>query len=237
MVGRLLQLPVGLDAGVAPDKELIDPDWKRPDPNMKGVQWMTPLRCACRYGRSQCAALLVAAGVNVNFRNSELASDAMGFGSCLTLATDGGFAALVQALIKWGAEVNYSCCDTYLTALMIAAARGHAGCLGARIGAGADMHRVNNDEPCTTALMLAARHHHPECVQLLLAAGVDVDQLSPEDSRTALMNAAAAGQLPTVHLLIGACADLSIRSAHGETALSLARSHGQEECAALLTGV
>jgi ankyrin repeat protein len=119
---------------------------------------------------------------------------------------------------------------------MIAARRGHAGCLGVVIGAGADMHMVNNDEPCTTALMLAARHHHPECVQLLLTAGVDVDQQSPEISRTALMYAAAAGQLPTVRLLIGAGADLSIRSAHGETALSLARSHGQRECAALLTG-
>jgi hypothetical protein len=48
---------------------------------------------------------------------------------------------------------------------------------------------------------------------------------------------AAAGQLPTVRVLIGAGEDLSIWSAHGETALSLARSNGQEECAALLTGV
>ena|SRR6188768_658332 len=74
------------------------------------------------------------------------------------------------------------------------------------------------------AVEAAASNGNAELVRALLAVGLDVT--SPEATR-ALVQAAGAGHLAVVQLLVGEGADLEATSG-GETALDRARAKGQE---------
>jgi ankyrin repeat protein len=83
-----------------------------------------------------------------------------------------------------------------------------------------------------TALMLAAeRADDAKCAEILLAAGGA--NLQDHEGRTALMRAAAAGCMASVHLL-AATADASLVDRHGRTALMHAATYGSKPVLALL---
>ncbi len=95
-------------------------------------------------------------------------------------------------LVSAGAAVNGGAGPDERTALMLAAASGHAGVVGILLERGA---RINDpSREGWTALLLAARGEHPSVVEHLLAAGADVNARLCDvyRARTALAIARAA---------------------------------------------
>jgi ankyrin repeat protein len=74
--------------------------------------------------------------------------------------------------------------------------------------------------------MPAAIHKRPAVVKLLLEKGADIDA-DDEEGETALMDAAWAGDIPTVKLLDKG-ADLSASDDHHQTARKLAEQNGEK---------
>ncbi len=66
----------------------------------------------------------------------------------------------------------------FTDSLMLAANKGHVGCVQALLGAGAHLQSI--DENGNTALMLAANKGHVDCVQALLDAGANSDYCKEE---------------------------------------------------------
>jgi ankyrin repeat protein len=126
-------------------------------------------------------------------------------------------------LLRAGARVdtpnNYG-----VTALALAAGNGNAAIIDRLLKAGADPNRaVRAGE---TPLMLAARTDHVDAVKVLLSGGATVDAKETWNGQTALMWAAAAGNGPTVQLLIERGADFKARSNAGTTPLMFAVRRG-----------
>jgi ankyrin repeat protein len=163
--------------------------------------------------------------------------------------------ATVQRLIDRGADVNARG-ESGSTALMEAALNADPGTLEVLLARGADP-RVRNQDGCT-ALLRAV--HDLDKVKLLLAHGAPVGDeevvlaaLVPESAETvrlllghggsananvggftALMAAAGAGDLDTVHYLIDQGADVSRKRADGYTALHAAALSGDASVVKLL---
>ena len=90
----------------------------------------------------------------------------------------------------------------FTDSLMLAANKGHVGCVQALLGAGAHLQSI--DENGNTALMLAANKGHVDCVRSLV--GTPLDQKNNEGD-TALMLAANKGHVDCVQALLDAGAN------------------------------
>jgi len=66
-------------------------------------------------------------------------------------------------------------------------------------------------------------------LELLLARGADTENTTEEGSRTALHEAALAGELPAVQMLLSAGVNLNSKDEYGETPLFKASSAGEAE--------
>lgn len=121
------------------------------------------------------------------------------------------------------------CC----TALMIAAAGGHIGCLRILIEKGCDLDAA--DMRGWTAAMHAAFAGQVECLRVLIEAGAYLDARDFLGT-TALMRAALGGSQACVALLMGCGADSQLTDNLGLTAAAHARRKGHTGCEALLGG-
>jgi ankyrin repeat protein len=135
---------------------------------------MTPLSLACTNGNGGMVELFIKAGEDVN------AALPGGETPLMTASRTGNLAA-VKALINHGAKVDAKDDRRGQTALMWAAAEGHAPIVQALIDADADFKtRVPSG---LSPLMFAVREGRTDVVRVLLKAGADVNDTIPVEGR------------------------------------------------------
>jgi ankyrin repeat protein len=180
-----------------------------PDLNAPGRSNGWPvLAAAVQRGNREIVGILLAAGANVNVRNSS------GQAVLMSLA-EGSTVELVRDLLGAGAKVNARD-DFGDDALMNAAGSNSAAVLRELIIAGA---RVGVTNPSgETALFPAARYNNPEAVKLLLDFGAQVNAQN-EEGETPLLSMATSGKVETLKLLIERGADIQHADMFGRTAI------------------
>jgi ankyrin repeat protein len=135
---------------------------------------VTPLSLACTNGNSSIVGLFLEAKADPN-------AALPGGETPLMTASRVGSLASVEALLAAGANVEAKDDRRGQTALMWAAAEGHADVVDALIRARADFRaRVPSG---FTPLLFAARAGHLDVVRVLLKAGADVNETIPVSSR------------------------------------------------------
>jgi ankyrin repeat protein len=134
---------------------------------------VTPLSLACTNGDGAMVELLLKAGADPN------AALPGGETPLMTAARTGALSS-VKALVARGASVNSKDERRGQTALMWAAAEGHADVVQALIDADADFGtRVPSG---FTPLLFAVREGRIDVVRVLLKAGADVNEMIPADA-------------------------------------------------------
>lgn len=216
---------------------------------------------AVKEKNAQRAALLIAAGANVNQVNEQGAP-------LLHIAATQGDTEMIHRLISApGIELNktdsnsctavYAAAETgnaeslrYLlsapkvninqpnvngaTPLFIATQAGHAECVRTLLAApGIDVNKARSGN--VTPMYIAAQSGHTECMRHLVAAnGINLNPVS-DSGDTPLIRAACNGHLDTLRLLLNTKGvDLNRVDNDGKTAMECAMAHGRPECAELL---
>jgi ankyrin repeat protein len=145
---------------------------------------VTPLSLACTNGNGAMVEMLVKAGADPN-------APLPGGETPLMTAARTGTLAVVKVLISHGASVDSKDDRRGQTALMWAAAEGHANVVQALLDADADFRQ--HVPSGLTALMFAVREGRTDVVRVLLKAGADVNEAIPTGSRRGY-----GGRLPPV---------------------------------------
>ena len=161
---------------------------------------VTPLSLACTNGSARLVEELLAAGANPN------AALLTGETVLMTCART-GIVDAVSALLARGADVEaVEARETFQeqTALMWAAAEGHAEVTRVLIEHGADIRARSTNG--FTPLLFAARKGDLETTQVLLSTGVDIDEAAP-DGATALVIASLRGETEFARFLLDEGAD------------------------------
>jgi uncharacterized protein len=227
---------------------------QKADVNAPQVDGTTALHWAVRLDDLETADVLIRAGAKVSVANREGVTP-------LQLAALNGNAAMIEKLVKAGADPNAPLSTSGDTALMFAARTGTADALKVLLETGAN---VNAKETWggTTPLMFAAAERHPAAVKILVEHGADVSARSnfvaaangrgfegrtpsaPKTGQaveefasgwlTPLMFAAREGDLESTRLLVAAGADVNAIAADGKDALGLAIFNGNYDVASLL---
>jgi ankyrin repeat protein len=227
---------------------------KKVDVNAPQVDGTTALHWAVRMDDLATADLLIRAGAKVSAANREGATP-------LLLATVNGNSAMIEKLVKAGADPNAPLIDDGDTALMMAARSGKSDAVRVLLDNGA---KINTQETWggTSALMWAVSERHPDIVKLLIDRGADVNAHSwfvpsvhgrgfegvkPEPPKpgqlpqefaggllTPLIFAAREGDLESTRLLVAAGADVNARCGDGKDALGLALFNGAWDVASFL---
>jgi ankyrin repeat protein len=135
---------------------------------------VTPLSLACTNGNAAIAQALLEAG-------AEIDAPLPGGETPLMTAARTGAADLVKLLLARGARLDARDDRRGQTALMWAAAEGHAAIVNDFIEAGADF-RLRTPSGFTP-LLFAVREGRPEVVRVLLRAGADVNETVPAEGR------------------------------------------------------
>ena len=214
----------------------------------------TALHWAVEREDLEAADLLIAAGARVAARTREGVTP-------IQLAAVNGSAALLERLVRAGADVNAPLTPTGDTPLMMAARTGKTDAIRVLLEAGA---QVNAQESWggTTPLLWAVSEGHSDAATLLIDAGADVNARShyvaaangrgfegrtpvggrteakPEEFAsgwlTPLMLAAREGHLELTRILLRSGADIDAGAGDGKTALSIAIFNGNYALASLL---
>lgn len=171
----------------------------------------TPLITAASYGDADLAAVLIAAGANVD-ATAKADSGGVPSGSALLHAAVFGMTDVMDLLVAAGAKVR---------SFEEAAAAGDL--RGWRLADADEQTRIR-------ALVMAADHQRLAVMEQLLAAGIPVDRPDARFHRHALRLAAANGRPASVAFLLAHGADAAGRDARGRTALDLCRL-GREHAA------
>ena len=227
---------------------------RKVDVNAPQVDGTTALHWAVRADDLDAIDLLVRAGANVSARNRAGVMP-------LELAAINGSAAIIERLIKAGADVNRPLNSSGDTALMMASRSGKAGAVKALLDHGA---QINAKETWgdTTALMWAVSEGNHDVVKLLIERGADVNartkfvpsatgrgfegatpvaakaDQAPEQNAggllSPLMFAAREGDLESARMLVAAGAQVNGVDGDGKDALGLAIFNGSYEVASFL---
>ena len=227
---------------------------KKADVNVPQPDGTTALLWAVRYDDLERADVLIRAGAKVSAGNRDGATP-------LQLAALNGSAAMIEKLIKAGADPNARLTSSGDTALMMAARTGKTSALDVLLESGAN---VNAKESWggTTPLMWAVSERHPDAVKALIDHGADVHARSnfvaaangrgfegrtPTASDNGLkveefasgwlpplMFAAREGDLASARLLVTAGADVNAIAGDGKDALGLAIFNGNYDVASFL---
>ena len=171
---------------------------------------MTPLSLACTNGNA--AMVELASWTRAPIRTASLPG---GETALMTAARTGSLADRKSLLLSRGAHVDAKDERRGQTALMWAAAEGHAAVVRALLDAGADLHaRLSSG---FTPLLFAVREGRLDVVRVLLNAGADVNEAIPPDG-PGPRRRGYGGSVPpagTTPLL------LAVRNAHFELAAAL----------------
>jgi ankyrin repeat protein len=227
---------------------------KKANVNAPQIDGTTALHWAVQADDLETADLLIRAGANVSAANRAGAAP-------MLLAAVNGNAAMIEKLIKAGADPNAALTKFGDTALMMTAKTGKADAVKVLLDHNA---QVNAKETWgdTTALMWAVSEHHPAVVKMLIDHGADVNAKSrfvpsasgrgfegttpvaakpgqrPEEFAsgllTPLMFAAREDDMESARLLVAAGADLNAVGGDGKDALSLAAFDGSYDIASFL---
>jgi ankyrin repeat protein len=227
---------------------------RKADVNAPQVDGTTALHWAVRLDDLETADLLIRAGANVSAVNRAGATP-------MQLAALNGNAAMVEKLIKAGADSNVPLTQYGDTALMMASRTGKTDAINVLLDGGA---KVNTRETWggTTALMWAVSERHPAAAKMLIDHGADVNARSnfvpaangrgfegrtpvaPQPGQAAeefasgwltpLMFAAREGDVESARLLVAAGADVNAPASDGKDALGLAIFNGNYELAEFL---
>lgn len=222
--------------------------------NAPQIDGTTALHWAVQANDLEMAELLIRAGAKVSAANRADATP-------MLLATINGNAAMIEKLIKAGADPNVPLSKAGDTALMMASRTGKPDAVKVLLDHGA---QVNAKETWgdTTALMWAVSERHPAVVKLLIDHGADVNAKSkfvpsasgrgfegttPAAAKpgqpaeefasgllTPLMFAAREDDVESARLLIAAGADVNAIEGDGKDALGLAVFNGSYDLASFL---
>ncbi len=166
--------------------------------NVKGRHESTPLMYAAAYGSLDALKLLLAAGADVNAKNT------FDVTALLWCAND---LAKVRLLVEKGANVNAQSKQGRTPLIVAAAHDGNSQTVKFLLDKGADVSA--SDSAKNTALSDAADANDTESVRLLVAKGADINAKNGFGD-TALMNAAANGNVEVMKLLLAKGADVSL---------------------------
>src|SRR6202163_3381697 len=227
---------------------------RKADVNAPQIDGTTALHWAVRLDDLDTADLLIRAGANVSAANRAGATP-------MQLAALNGNAAMVEKLIKAGADSNVPLTPYGDTALMMASRTGKTDAIKVLLDGGA---KVNTKEIWggTTALMWAVSERHAAAVKTLIDHGADVNARSnfvpaangrgfegrtpvaPQPGQAAeefasgwltpLMFAAREGDVESARLMVAAGADVNAPASDGKDALGLAIFNGNYELASFL---
>jgi ankyrin repeat protein len=140
------------------------------DVNISQGDGMTALHWAALNGNSEMADTLVHAGANVR------ATTRLGGYTPLFMAAKSGFPAVIEVLIKAGADAKAAAIDG-ITPLMMAASSGNIDSLERLIQAGADVNAIETERG-QTALVFAATFNQADAIKVLLRHGAEVNKKS-----------------------------------------------------------
>ncbi len=182
----------------------------------------TPLMQAAAEGDTKAVRSLLRQGESVNAVSPQ--------GTALTQAAQAGQKEVVLLLLKEGADPNLGQAESGSSPLHQAAASGDVQSIRVLVAAGAKLDQ--RDAADLTPLAYAVRNGSLPAAKALIAAGADVNAVV--QGRSLLMHVAAQGALLMAQVLIKAGADVNYQAVSGETALSLAREHRQEDLEMLL---
>jgi ankyrin repeat protein len=207
---------------------LLDPkDQTGPpiDVNARQPDGATAIAWAAHWDDLQTADLLIHAGADVNLANDHGVSP-------LWLACTNGSAAMVEKLLKAGADPNAALRLSGETALMSCARTGNVEAVRWLLEHGAD---VNSRESWReqTALMWAVAEKHADVAEALLKQGAGVNART-RSGFTALMFAAQQGHQESAEVLLAAGANVNDATPQGMTALLIAGASGRPALAETL---
>lgn len=203
----------------------------------KEILSTSPLLCAASNGHLECVKAIIGCGCYVDALYRD-------HGTALHIAARNGFKETCEFLLLKGANANLRNLRMEaawrggllqvmdVTALILAAQHGHAGCVEVLLAAGAKVDAIDRKEK--TALICASQEGHLDCVKILLAAGADIE-LRDQCGTTPLIGAVEGGHLYCVEALLKAGAKLEIKDKDNYTALQRSCEHGNNEiCHVLL---
>jgi uncharacterized protein len=224
---------------------------QKADVNAPQADGTTALHWAARWDDVEMAGALIRAGARVQVANRDGATPTF-------LATVNGSAAMIETLLKAGADPNAPVLSRGETALMMASRTGKLDAVKVLLGRGATVNATENLRG-TDALMWAAEQGHSAVVQLLIENGANVKAQSrvirpirrnglgfarpaadgkptgdPMGGLTALMFAVRQGSLDTIRVLAAAGADISQAAVDGSSPLLVAVQNGHYEIARFL---
>ena len=156
-------------------------------------------------------------------------TDDEGCTACI-LAAEGGHTQCLQALVKFGCDVDAR--NMYgRTACMLASKAGHSACLQTLLEH--SCHVDIQDNNGMSACMVAARNNHVDCLQLLIFHHCDVDAADTH-GMTASMHAAHEDNVDCQKLLVQSGCSLNKLSNDSWTACMYAADNGANNCLQLL---
>ena len=180
---------------------------------------MKPLTSACYRGELEVVDCLLNHGADPNLYPEE-------FWVPLHWASHSGHAAIVERLIKAGANINSNQGgEENDTPLIIASREGHVDVVDCLLSHGADIEATASKS--LTALMKSSRSGMIDVVDRLLAAGAKVNALTDRGT-TALILACAGGHVPIIDRLVVHGSDFHHRTElSGKNALIVASECGR----------
>jgi ankyrin repeat protein len=179
-----------------------------------------PVADAARQGDLETVRELLRAGEDVNAAQG----DGM---SALHWAAEHGDAAMVEALVFAGAELQAVTRIGAYTPLHIAARNGKLAASKALLSAGADAHAVTVPSG-STPLHLAAVSGNGDLVRSLIAAGADANAREAEWAQTPLIFAASWNRVDAIVALLEGGADPNL-AAHSEDLTAMGRRDAEAD--------
>ena len=178
-----------------------------------------PLAAACQDENIDEVKNLIARGAHVNAKEKYRGI------TPLFIAVENGGKAVVETLIRFGADVNARDSEGR-TPLMLLDDDAEDGLIEFLVRNGADLDLTDNEG--NTALILAADGRESKTVRALIAAGARLN-IQNKEGETALMEASDEDSLKMVRALLLAGADVNLKNDEGETAWDLAGSDAVKE--------